>query len=66
MTKKDYELVAGTFAIFKDRVMTHREKVLICQLATSMANQMRAREHTFDIIRFMQACKLPKVEGFNC
>jgi hypothetical protein len=66
VTKKDYELVADAIAFFGDKPMTHREKVLLCKLATSIANRMRGENHAFVISRFLGACKLPCVEGFNC
>lgn len=66
MTKKDYVLIAGCFSDIAKAAMTHREKQLVCRLATMLNNRLAAERHEFDPQIFLTACKLPKVEGFNC
>jgi len=68
MSKKDYEDVAASIAylVKAHNCMTHREKQLACRIAVGMANRFRTSNMSFDIQKFLRACQLPKVEGFNC
>lgn len=66
MSAKDYALVAGCISDMGKYALTHREKSLVCRIATMLSNRMRAHHHTFDAQKFFEACNLPKVEGFNC
>jgi hypothetical protein len=66
MTKKDFEMLASCFSDISAHALTHREKQLVCRLATMINNRCKAQSYTFDEQRFLAACRLPKVEGFNC
>lgn len=67
MSKKDYELIAGVLERFGNQhAMTTREKGMFCRLAVSLSNQFKGSYPMHDQYKFLQACKLPKVEGFNC
>jgi hypothetical protein len=66
MTKKDYELIAQTIAMLSKDCVLQREKTLIGRLATALANRMYGHNPSFEVSRFLAACKLPKIEGWNC
>lgn len=69
MSKKDFELLAACIADLSIERMTFREKTLVCRFALMINNRILERPDGragFDSQRFIKACKLPKVEGFNC
>lgn len=66
MSKNDYELIADVFKMLSAECVLHREKTLLGRAATAMANRMASRNPTFNTGKFLQACSLPKIEGWNC
>lgn len=66
MGRGDYEALASCFSDISGMAMTLREKQLMCRLAVMISNRLKARSAQYNEQKFLQACKLPKVEGFNC
>lgn len=56
MTKKDYELIARSIFVDRERTTEIEQKRVIDYISKGLAEQFSAMNPRFDSVRFLKAC----------